>query len=231
MIGGERDVFDKGSVILFQGDSITDGGRSRNEDWNHVLGHGYAYMIAARLGADRPDKSFRFYNRGCSGHRVVDLYARWQEDTLNLKPDVISILVGVNDVGHGIWGNAGVSAERYEKVYQLMLEETVAALPKARLVLCEPFILPVGGVKDRWNDWKAEIDKNRRTVALLARQFGAVHVPFQRVMDDACSKAGPEYWLWDGVHPMPAGHELMARAWLSAISGGTRTKERSDDQP
>ena len=217
-------MFDTGSVILFQGDSITDGARSRNEDLNHVMGHGYAYLIAARLGADAPERGLRFINRGCSGHRVVDLYARWKEDAINLAPDVVSILIGVNDVGAGFWGNAGVSPERYEKVYRLMLEETVAALPRARLVLCDPFVLPVGGVGERWAEWKAEIDARRQIVGRLSTDFGAIHIRNQEVFDEACARAKPDYWLWDGVHPTPAGHELLAREWLRGVS-------RTDGQP
>src|SRR5665213_406766 len=89
-----------GTTFLFQGDSITDGNRSRNMDWNHVLGHGYAYLIAARLWFDLPHKGFHFFNRGVSGNTVTDLAARWDNDTIALKPDVLSILVGVNDTTH-----------------------------------------------------------------------------------------------------------------------------------
>jgi len=83
----------KGFVFLFQGDSITDGNRGRTKDPNHIMGHGYAFSIASRLGADLPEKQFTFYNRGISGNKVSDLAARWQADTLDLKPDVLSILV------------------------------------------------------------------------------------------------------------------------------------------
>lgn len=211
-------MFPTGSLVLFQGDSVTDGGRSRNEDLNHVLGHGYAYLIAARLSAHMPEQKLRFFNRGISGNRVVDLYARWKEDAINLSPDVLSILVGVNDVGAGFSRNAGVPVDRYEKVYSLMLEETVAALPRIRLVVCEPFILPVGPVGARWDEWKREIDLRRAAAERIARRFEAVFVRTQTVFEDACGRAPAECWLWDGVHPMPAGHELIARAWLEAVS-------------
>lgn len=203
--------------ILFQGDSITDGGRCRNEDLNHVMGHGYAYLVAAKLGADYPERNLSFCNRGISGNCIVDLYERWKEDAINLSPDIISILVGVNGIYHGFASNKGVPASRYEKVYRLLLEETCEALPNARLVICEPFVLPVASVKERWSEWKAEIDQRRKIAACLADQFDAVFVGMQNVFEDARALADPEYWIWDGIHPMPAGHELMARAWLAAV--------------
>ncbi|MCY2924559.1 MAG: SGNH/GDSL hydrolase family protein [Planctomycetota bacterium] len=204
-------MFAKNTTILFQGDSITDGARGRNEDLNHILGHGYVFLIAARLTADRPGLGLRFHNRGCSGHSVVDLHARWREDALDLAPDVLSVLIGVNDV------ETGVPTARYETEYRQMLEETRAALPKTRFVLCHPFMLPVGGRKDRWKELRADIDSRIDVVDRLAREFQAVVVPNQAVFDAACQHAPAEYWLWDGIHPMPAGHELMAREWLAAV--------------
>jgi len=211
----------RGSLVLFQGDSITDGARSRNDDWNHILGHGYAYIVAARLGALHPDRALRFANRGVSGHRVVDLYARWQEDAIALAPDVLSIMVGINDVGAGISGRGGVSAERFEKVYRLMLAETREALPRVRLVLCDPFVLPVGKTKEHWPIWRGEVDRRIACVAGLAEEFGAMRVRGQELLDRALAYAPAEYWLWDGVHPMPAGHELLAQAWMDAVAAAT----------
>src|SRR5690242_17694491 len=85
-------------TFLFQGDSITDGNRTRNNDWNHIMGHGYQYIIASKLWFDFPKKRLHFLNRGISGNKVTDLAARWQKDTIELKPDVLSILVGINDI-------------------------------------------------------------------------------------------------------------------------------------
>jgi lysophospholipase L1-like esterase len=205
-----------GAVILFQGDSITDGGRDRaaNAAYYHALGHGYAYLIAARLGADHPDLGLTFLNRAISGHRVVDLYARWKEDALNLAPDLLSILVGINDVGAEQLFKAGVSTAKYETVYRMLLEETIAARPDVRLVLGEPFFVAVAA--DAHNT-RAQVDERRQIVRQLAREFGAVFVPFQEVFDRACQRRPGPYWLGDGVHPSAAGHELMARAWLDAV--------------
>ncbi|MEO7767851.1 MAG: GDSL-type esterase/lipase family protein, partial [Ferruginibacter sp.] len=133
-----------GFTFLFQGDSITDGNRTRNNDWNHVMGHGYQYIIASKLWYDFPAKGFHFFNRGISGNKVNDLAARWQKDTLDVKPDVLSILVGINDISALLNGNSNFSAAQYENGYRSLLMETIQALPAIQLVLCEPFILPVG---------------------------------------------------------------------------------------
>ena len=137
-------------VFLFQGDSITDGNRGRNNDLNHIMGHGYAFSIASRVGADFPEKHLSFLNRGISGNKINDLEARWQKDVLDLKPDVLSILVGVNDVDSVIRKNDEVTSEKFEEMYRVILDHTKRQLPECLLILCEPFILSVGRVKDDW---------------------------------------------------------------------------------
>lgn len=205
------------STILFQGDSITDCGRSREAAAapNNLLGlgQGYAMMVAAELLSTRPADCLRVFNRGVSGNRVVDLYARIQGDILNLKPDVLSILIGVNDTWHGKnpdWSN-GVAIPKYERIYRDLLNEVREALPNVKFVLCEPFVLRCGVVRD---DWVGEIDGRRAVVAKLAKEFGAVLVPFQSMFDEAINQAPPEHWAADGVHPSAAGHLLMAKCWL-----------------
>ena len=208
----------EGYTFLFQGDSITDGNRSRNNDWNHVMGHGYAYLIASRLWYDLPHKKFNFYNRGISGNKVTDLAERWQQDTLDIKPDVLSILIGVNDLDAFINGNELHSKEKYEERYHSLLQQTKTTLPNVRLVLCEPFILPVGKVKDKWDEYSAEIKPRQEIVKQLAQQFNAIFIPCQQAFNDALKKAPADYWIWDGIHPMPAGHELIAREWIKEVS-------------
>ena len=124
-------------IILFQGDSITDGGRLKGKenawDLNHQMGHGYAFLINAAMGCRYPEKNLRFYNRGVSGNRVGDLYGRWMEDTICLKPDILSVMVGINDCGSTLHDGAGSSPARFEKIYQLMLEEArQAAIKRCR---------------------------------------------------------------------------------------------------
>jgi lysophospholipase L1-like esterase len=205
-------------TFLFQGDSITDGNRTRNSDWNHVMGHGYQYIIASKLWYDFPRKNFHFFNRAISGNKVTDLANRWQKDTLNIKPDVLSILIGINDTSSFIGGNKDFSSEQYETKYRELLQQTRQQLPGTKLVLCEPFILPVGKVKEHWEQYSTEVKKRQAIVKKLSEETGAIFVAFQAAFDKVLSKAPAEYWIWDGIHPMPAGHELMAREWLKQVS-------------
>lgn len=204
-------------TILFQGDSITDCGRAReNIPVNGGLGIGYANAIAAQLLATRPADGLTFLNRGISGNRIVDLYSRIKCDVINLKPDVLSVLIGVNDTWHEFGSQNGVDVPKYERVYRDFLKEVRDALPGVHFVLCEPFVLSCGVVT---KDWVAEMDRRRAVVRKLAAEFAAVFVPFQGMFDAALKEAPPEYWARDGVHPTIAGHYRMAQAWLAATGG------------
>lgn len=206
-----------GMTILFQGDSITDCGRDRNAtNPNTGLGAGYALLTAARLLAENPGAKLRCFNRGISGNRIVDLYARIKADTINLKPDVLSILIGVNDTWHEFGSGNGVAVPKYERVYRDFLTEVRAALPAIQFVLCEPFVLRCGVVT---GDWVTEMDQRRVVVKKLAGEFGAKFVPFQAMFDAAAKEAAPEYWAGDGVHPTAAGHHRMAETWMKEVGG------------
>ena len=200
-------------TILFQGDSITDCGRSREpKNANEALGAGYVSLVAARLLAIHMDRPLYIHNRGVSGNRVVDLYARWGVDGLNPCPDIVSILIGVNDALRGTARNNGVEPERYQMFYQMVLDWTKKELPDARPVLMEPFLLPTNAVM---NGFTAEMDRRREIVRELAKANGATFVPLQRVLVDASERAGAmEAILYDGVHPTLLGHQLIADEWL-----------------
>lgn len=207
-----------GKRILFQGDSITDASRVRTDERENLasaMGTGYPNLVAAQLLASQPEAGMRFLNRGISGHRVVDLYARWKVDAINLRPDVISILIGINDVWHEFGSGNGVEVPRYETIYRLMLQMTREALPDVALVLCEPFVTVCGVVSEPWlPDVAARIEAVHR----LAIEFDAVLVPFQQAFDAALARYDdPAHWAHDGVHPTPAGHRIMADAWLQAV--------------
>ena len=206
-------------TVLFQGDSITDGARTRNQDPNHILGHSYVYHIAGQLGYELANQQPLFINRGVSGDRVSDLYARWNEDAFSLKPDRISILIGVNDAWRIMAGEASGATDRFARVYRHLLEETQEVLPNTGLILCEPFILNTGATAERWEQWSAKIEQYQEMVRTLAEQFKAVFVPLQDTFDQACEQADAAYWIWDGVHPTTAGHELIAKQWLSVVQG------------
>lgn len=210
-------ILNDNDTVLFQGDSITDCGRARDTEGTAnqlgALSQGYAMMVASELLAARPAAGLQFYNRGISGNRIVDLYARIKADFINLRPNVISILIGVNDTWHGFGSNNGVEVPKYERVYRELLQEVRAGLPSVKFVLCEPFVLKCGVVTDGWVE---EIDQRRAVVAKLAQEFDAVLVPFQSMFDEAVKSAPPAYWAGDGVHPTAAGHRLMAKAWLQS---------------
>lgn len=213
-----KTVPEKGLVILFQGDSITDANRSSNSNRNNLMGYGYAYFISQRLQDDHPAAKLRFYNHGISGNTITDLAVRWKEDTLDVKPDILSILIGVNDVMRFINGDNNFSAANYQKEFIVLIERTREKLPDILLVLCEPFILPVGNVEESREVWHEQIQSRQEIVNKLARTYNALFVGLQEPFNQACNKAPADYWTWDGIHPMPAGHELIAKQWLSQVA-------------
>lgn len=207
--------FKKGSRLLFQGDSITDMNWGRNQnDRNHYLGHSYAFLIAARLGIEMAKSQLDFYNRGISGHTVADLRKRWQKDAIDMEPDLLSILIGTNDVGRG------VAVDAFESDYRYILDASREANPELRLVLLDPFVLQSGRLKQEqaWIPRRAATDKLGAVVARLAKDYDAVHIKTQDIFDSAAKAVNPEHWVWDGVHPLPQGHELIARNWIQEVS-------------
>ncbi|QDS94877.1 GDSL-like Lipase/Acylhydrolase [Roseimaritima multifibrata] len=211
-------AFKHGSRLLFQGDSITDMKWGRNQkDRNHYLGHSYVFLLAARLGVDMPEAELDFYNRGISGHKVGDLRDRWLADAIDMKPDLLSILIGVNDVGRNL---DGVDVDKWETDYRFILNASRKANPELKLVLLDPFVLPSGRLAQEamFKKWRDQVERLIPIVGRLAEEFDAVHVKTQDVFDAAAEKVSPEHWLWDGVHPLPQGHELIARNWLYEVS-------------
>jgi lysophospholipase L1-like esterase len=208
-----------GNVVLFQGDSITDAGRDRKREDRandaRALGRGYALLAAAHLLAECGKADLKIYNRGISGNKVFQLADRWDKDCLALKPDVVSILIGVNDIWHKLGGRYDGTIEIYERDYRTLLARTRRALPEVKLVVCEPFVLRCGAVNDTWFP---DFDGYRAAAQNIAKSFGAAFVPFQSVFDDAIQDAPPAYWAADGVHPTMAGAQRMAQAWLTAVS-------------
>ena len=198
-------AFSPESRILFQGDSITDGNRGRSLDPNHILGHGYAFIIAARHGAAFPERKLDFFNRGVSGNTVLHLQNRWTKDTLALKPDLLSVMVGVND------HSKGVPLEAYEAAYDKILTEALAQNPKLKLVLMEPFVRHPG------KPVPESIVARQAIVAKLAQKHGAALVRLQKLFDDAAAKTADDYWVWDSVHPTYRGHQLMADEWERVV--------------
>jgi len=204
---------EKHSVVLLQGDSITDAGRSRTDD--NDLGGGYAGMVAAWVSAAWPEQHVRFVNRGISGNRAKDLRARWQSDCLDLRPDLVSIMIGINDTWRHYDSNDPTSAEAFETSCRSILKDVRGKLD-AQIVLCEPFLLPVP--PDR-AAWRVDLDPKIAVVRKLAREFEATLVPLDGIFAQASTRREPAFWAPDGVHPTPAGHALIAQAWLRAVIG------------
>jgi lysophospholipase L1-like esterase len=204
-------AFTPSARILFQGDSITDGNRGRNADPNHILGHGYVFIIAARHGAAFPESKLEFMNRGISGNTVLDLQKRWEKETLDLKPDLLSILIGVNDSGRKI------PLDQYEQLYDKLLTDARAANPKLRLVLCEPFVLNHLATQPQQGSPNADVVQRQQIVAKLATKHGAALVQFQKALDHACERAPAAHWIWDDIHPTYSGHQIMADEWERVV--------------
>ena len=204
-------------TILFQGDSITDAGRSRTDDIN--LGLGYPTLVKAELGVGEPGK-YAFYNRGISGNRVVDLYARIKADFINLKPDVLSILIGVNDVWHELGGRRdGVDADKYFKVFSMLIEELKEALPETKIMILEPFVLKASSTEGEWEVFSTEVYKRAQKAKEVAEKYHLTFIPLQDKLDQALESCPACYWLADGVHPTTMGHELIKREWIKAFRG------------
>jgi lysophospholipase L1-like esterase len=208
-----------GLVFLFQGDSITDGNRGRSADPNHVLGHGYAFAVASRIGADFPAHDLAFYNRGISGNTVGDLHQRWEPDTLALRPDVLSILVGINDTDHAVNQPAQTNTlPDFEHHYRAILAASKAQHPATLFVLGVPFAYPVGRCQANWAQWQADLLLRQAIVRQLAAEFEAVLVEYPAVLARATQRKPIDYWVWDGIHPTAFAHELLAREWLKQVS-------------
>lgn len=220
--------------VLFQGDSITDGNRYKDIasrwDLNHQIGHSYVFNIVGYLGRRYPGK-FTFINRGVSGDTVEKLLVRWQEDTLDERPDVLSLLLGINGNGDfdGIYPEGvEVHLQNFEAGYRRLLETARAENPDLKIVVVEPFALPVGRLKPNYEAFSSAFKRKQRIVCRLAEEFGAVFVPVQEKLDAMAAESASKlaeggwdkdpcaYWLWDGIHPTEPMHDYLAELWLNA---------------
>ncbi|MGW1787475.1 SGNH/GDSL hydrolase family protein [Streptomyces tubercidicus] len=213
-----------GSTVMFTGDSITDCQRLESED---ALGFGYPLRVAGEWGLRHPDRPVTWLNTGIAGHKVRDLEARWETDVLDARPDVVSLLVGVNDMGWHTLDPAGyvIPVEEFEAGYDRLLAPLAEA--GTQLILIEPFLLPIHGVieagaaligeKER-EEWRTDLDPKIQAVRKLARKYGAQLLAADGMFAELATTTGPEYWAADGVHPTPAGHAALAAAWLRLVS-------------
>jgi len=204
-------MIDANCKLLFQGDSITDAGRIREQS-DH-LGQGYAMMIAAWFTALYPHMNVTFLNRGISGNRTCDLVERWDRDCLDLKPDVVSILIGINDTWRAVDQKMLTSPGQFEKNYRHLLQKTVDKLD-ARLIVLEPFLLPNQAC---YSEMRKDLNPKIEVARALAREFSTVFVPLDGMFQAACSRVPAEIWSGDGIHLTPAGNALLAQAWLEEV--------------
>lgn len=203
--------------IVFFGDSITD--MLRNYEAApysaYAFGQGYVFLATAELTAKYP-KKFEILNRGIGGNRTVDLYQRIKCDVWNHNPDVISILIGVNDVWHEIARQNGVELDRFEKVYRMIIEDTLKVLPNVKFMLVEPYVLEGISTKEEIDKFK-EVYKYAEVVKKLANEYDCVFVPLQEKFNSLAEKYGADCYMKDGVHPDPAGAKVIADEWLDAF--------------
>ena len=215
---GNYEILKENDVILFQGDSITDAGRNKkneNPNTNNAFGTGYAYLAGAKLLNDFPGKKLSIYNRGISGNKVYQLADRWQNDCFDLSPNILSILIGVNDYWHMRNEKYDGTVEVYEKDFVNLIQKTKENIPNIKLVVCQPFIVTGTSAVDE--SWLEPFNKYQEAAKRISDKFETIWVPFQEVFDKAVELAEPTYWTGDGVHPSMAGCQLMAEAWLRAI--------------
>lgn len=214
---------EQGKVILFIGDSITDGNRYKDPgmewDLNHQMGHSYAYIVNGIMGCKYPEKKYVFKNRGISGNRIADVFARKEADLFALKPDVLSILVGINNGPLAQNNEIATSEEEFDVIYRLLLKGVKERLPECQIVLMEPFVCKAGWVKDCYEQWRSAVSGYGEVVKQLAQDFDAVFIPLQKKFDILSEQFGAAYWSWDGIHPTENGHGLIAMEWMKAMEG------------
>ena len=214
----KKNSLSKNNIILFQGDSITDSGRNREDNsFNsaRALGSGYPMLAGAKLLEKYASLELKVFNKGVSGNKVYQLAERWDADCLDIKPDILSILIGVNDLWHKVNGQYNGTVDIYRNDYSALLERTKKALPNVKLIICEPFA--VSGIKAVDNKWYPEFFGYQEVARAIAAQFDATFIPYQKIYDEAQKIAPGVYWTDDGVHPTLAGAQLMAKSWLAAI--------------
>ena len=200
--------------FVFQGDSITDAGRDRDNIAS--FGVGYPNLVASELMLKHPGE-YEFINEGISGNRIVDLYARIKRDLINHKPDCLSILIGVNDVWHELNEQNGVAAPKFEKIYSMLIEEIKEALPNIKIFILEPFVLKGSGTERYFDEFLADVKLHAQAAKNVSEKFGLEFIPLQEKFDEASKLMPSTYWAADGVHPTAAGHALIKEELIKAI--------------
>ncbi|ACU85767.1 lysophospholipase L1-like esterase [Brachybacterium faecium DSM 4810] len=197
-------------TLLFIGDSITDAGRREDPE---QLGHGYVRLLAEHFAAHEPTATV--INRGISGDKVADLEARFGPDCLDLAPDLVTVYVGVNDSWHRFTRGEHVPDEAFEQGYRHLLDQLAARVPSAPVAMILPFVADIDEQAARIH---TDLDGKVAIIRRLAAEGGHRLVDLEEVLERALAAGhAPEHVAADGVHPTPAGHRLIADAWLDAV--------------
>lgn len=224
----------KACSVLFIGDSVTDGGWGRsggsmkpsNErnhtDLNHIYGHSFMMLCATHYESSQPDAGWQFFNRGISGNKLSQIAERWQSDALNLKPDVVTILVGINDVYEFMRAkkenpDSAFDFASWEKQYRSLLDSLRGGNSKIKIMIGAPFISNDGknGKLSNYAEYERTVRQLAAITKGIARDYNAAFLPFDRMFTQlTAQQPRPGYWIWDGIHPTPAGHRRMADLWI-----------------
>ena len=210
--------------IVMMGDSLTEMGRRKDVPDFHPLsyGNGYPFFVEAAL-AEKYRCRHLLINRGISGNRIVDLYARIKRDCWDLQPDVVSVLIGINDLMldlNDADDSRGVELDRYKEMYRMFIRDTLKKLPDVKIMLLEPFCLPVAGTEtqEKWSGGFERIKEYASAVKDLAREFGCLFVPLQKAVERYSKKYGDNgHIVFDGVHLSPAGAKIVADEWIKGF--------------
>lgn len=209
-------------TVLFQGDSITDMAHIDSAaDMNHIYGHSYVFLLAAYLGAEYPTNNIKIINKGVSGDRLEDMSARYKTDTLPYNPDIISILIGINDILQLADAEIIESDIAYKNRFQSLIDKTKAALPKTTIVICEPFCFPEAANEKYKGVLKKYLPLYSSAAKQIAEENNLIFVPLREKFEKAYQnnpQLGYKHWIWDGVHPTAAGHMLIAKQWLKYVN-------------
>ena len=202
-------------TLLFQGDSITNAFRRPDEvNDAYRMGNGYSFIIGSLLRATSGQAGLSVQNRGIAGDCASELLARWQRDCLDLRPDILSLLIGINDAGRVMQkGEAAMTS--FSSSFDSLLAQLTATLPHCRLILMEPFALPVDADSDARMRCLVPI---QAYICAAADRLGATFVPLQLAFNDIAG-THPERWIYDGIHPTAAGQWLIAQRWLAVVAG------------
>lgn len=224
-----------GRRVLFIGDSVTDGGWGRSgglmkpsaernlRDLNHIYGHSYMLFCASYFESLYPEKELEFMNRGISGDDLSRLEKRWEEDAISLEPDVLSLLIGTNDVSYHLEQRAQepFDFESWEQRYRALLDKVRTARPNVKLVLGTPFAAKVGriGQAADYEERMRLLEQLTTVISRIAADYDAVLVRYDVLFGSLPSRyptVGMDHWIWDGIHPTAAGHRLMADLWIAS---------------